>query len=87
MIIKDRAIEPYSIESDYNGLTLWEPNGEKGRKKLMSAGLGELMQILTNIIKRKLAAMDGEVSLEEYIKRSTALELSIKDAMGIKEGK
>lgn len=84
MIIKDEALKPYWIESDYNGLFLYEPNG-KGRKELMRAGLHELHTLLGDVIKRKMAALEGTVTLKEYTDSASAMEMMMKDALGIRD--
>lgn len=85
MKIVDQAISPYWIESDYNGLTLWEPNpsNEKSPKKVMSAQTHEMPNLMGEIIRRKLSSMEGEVTLKEFTMRLQGLQTSIQNAMDI----
>lgn len=72
MVIKDNALNPFYILSDYHGLHLFEQTGSK-ETKLGTVAHNELGKLLGEVARRKLAAMPETVTLKEYTQRETAL--------------
>jgi hypothetical protein len=81
MTIKDKALSPYYIVSDYNGLHLYE---EGSKQKLLQAQLNQKNEVIQDIVRRKMAAMEETVTLMEYNQREKALINTILVTMGEK---
>jgi len=82
MIIKDKALDPYWIISNYNGLKLMEPHGKDG-KEIAAAQLNELPNLMGEVIRRKMAAIEGEVTLKEFTLNLQALQVMLQNALDI----
>ncbi len=83
MTIKDNSLSPFFIESDYHGLYLFEDLGNGKTRKVYDKALGhdQLLTLLGDISRRKLAAIDGTVDLLEYTKRQSEINMQIQTAL------